>query len=861
MKKVCLLILSIGMLFYLAACSGEKGNGKPGNDNLVMCTLDSGGFFKDTATRFNEKNRGKKIQVETFRAERFLEYADRQAAGLIAGKGPDIITFQYYEGGNSLHSFLKYIPKGVLLDLNELVEKDRDFRLEDYNKGALESGVFRGARYFIPLSFNVDVFFTTEEALKENHLSIDEEDWNWEALLKQVKDYRERGGGRNFFNWYNCIEGLVGNCGTSFLDAGSGLSSFASADFEELLDIGKRLMNSISTDPRDENTIMEFENIYGFRSLRYDISRSNGVLQAFPVPSGRGGTGGSAKPQLAVAISKNCRDKETAYKYIKYLLSEEAQSVISDLVLGGFPVSNKAYEQEKERVLKEEATFEEFRQLVRQVDKIASGAGRYEILDDAMFGIIKANAAGFFSGTQSAAEVGRLIDEGIEKYLGSVTAPAYAEKESNEESNAGGEIDKVLKIYYLEYPREDNIKHAVNKYKDIYEGVRLEETVFSISRMEDLKSRLVTDLLAGEGPDVILFNPYTFNSLHKVMDNGIFAELDQLVKADDEFNLSDYYEKVLDYGIYKGKRYFMPIDFIVPVLYTTDTALEKNNINIDESNWTWDELVKITREFMKRNEGKDKFMFSNLYFDPFLSLPVIDYENKQSNLNTPEFIKYAKDFNDLYKGIIPVEKLYSMKFDDLEYELLDGAACVMMFSERMGNLRNVCFPNSWANHYLKENIKIFPLPTINGDGKFYAHLNQCAAINNKCKYKEDAFNMIKMFLSVEHQACPSFSNNYMDPFNWPVNKKAFEQMKEYFRTSPDVNHVSVRRGKLVVHPVEEEVTAQLDRILENLETGCLVDYEIQKIVNEELALYYEDKKTIEKALRDAESKVELYLNE
>lgn len=866
-KKGALISLIVaGTLFLSAACSGEREQKKSNGESLVMYALDSGGFFRDTAVKYSDKRGKKDIRVESFSAGQYEEYANRQASELMAGMGPDIITFQYYNGTDRmglLNSFLKYVPQGLLYDLNQLMAKDGDFKLPEYNAGALESGVFNGKRYFVPLSCNVEVFFTTEEKLEENHIGIDADDWNWEALLKQAEEYRKRSGRSSFFNWRDYLAGLIGNWGASFIDLGSGSSSFASGEFEALLKTYGGLRQAVVAGNQDDNSVMSMEDVYGFSMLSYKIQRSKGGLKAYSVPSGKGGMGGAARPNLVVALNQNCSDIKAAYDYVKYLLSEEAQLMIANIPLAGFPVNRKAYEQTKERFLEEQATFGELRELTAQVDKIVSGAGRYEILDEAISGIVQASAADFLSGAQSAARVGELIDEGMKKYFQNITAPVYAGKAGNgksgEKSNAGGQKEKTLKIYYVEAVSEDNVKHVINTYKESHDNVGIEETAFSSE--DNLKERLTTDLLTGEGPDIILFKPYTFNSLHKVMDNGIFADLGGLIEADGEFNLSDYYEKVLDYGVYKGKRYFMPVDFWLPVLYTTEGTLKKNGVEIDESQWTWDELAKISGEFMKRNEGKDKFMFLGLMTDlTNAGIPLVDYDKKSSNFSTPGFIKYFEALTDASKGAMPAEKYNALKFDDLWFEVFNGT-CVMICSEAMGNLRNVVFANSWTNHYLDEDIKILPLPSVNGDGKVYASPNQCVAINEKCKYKEDAFDMIKLFLSLENQACLSFTNSYMNGFNWPVNKKAFASMKEYFKNSEEVKYKPVRQGKLITCPVEDEVAGQLDRILEKLETGYLVDYEIMRIAGEEMALHMEGKKALEEALEAVDNKVKLYLSE
>lgn len=47
-----------------------------------------------------------------------------------------------------------------------------------------------------------------------------------------------------------------------------------------------------------------------------------------------------AQPYYIIAINANCRDKEIAYRFIKYILSKEAQSSEN---ISGLPVNSAAY--------------------------------------------------------------------------------------------------------------------------------------------------------------------------------------------------------------------------------------------------------------------------------------------------------------------------------------------------------------------------------------------------------------------------------------------------------------------------------------------------------------------------------------
>ena len=147
-------------------------------------------------------------------------------------------------------------------------------------------------------------------------------------------------------------------------------------------------------------------------------------------------------PYSVLAVNANASHKEGAWEFISFLLGDEAQLVKS--AEDSVPVSRKAFDawikMQRERV----ADGKEVNKLL--LDKAADGsmiiAGRVtyseaditdeivaeykEILEDArpcpnrtvpILDIVSEEAADYFSGTKSAAEVGRVVTNRVQTYL------------------------------------------------------------------------------------------------------------------------------------------------------------------------------------------------------------------------------------------------------------------------------------------------------------------------------------------------------------------------------------------------------------------------------------------------------------
>jgi ABC-type glycerol-3-phosphate transport system substrate-binding protein len=142
-------------------------------------------------------------------------------------------------------------------------------------------------------------------------------------------------------------------------------------------------------------------------------------------------------------------------------------------------------------------------------------------------------------------------------------------------------------------------------------------------------------------------------SISKIFSNGAFTDLNGFISKDKDFNLADYNEAVINSGVFNGRREFLPIYFNRQFLFTTESVLEQNGINIKD-NCSIKELNTIITDFTKNKARKSQYLFDFLfdfyYLMNFNGESFLDYENRKCNFNSNEF----KDLLRMYKRMQPV---------------------------------------------------------------------------------------------------------------------------------------------------------------------------------------------------------------
>lgn len=427
---------------------------------------------------------------------------------------------------------------------------------------------------------------------------------------------------------------------------------------------------------------------------------------------------------------------------------------------------------------------------------------------------------------------------------------------SNEKEPAPAPGEKIaLKMTIIQ---DDKLSYnAIHKFNRTYSNVQIEYK--QVTREEyysqKYKDKLTAEILAGEGPDIFSGSTYMLPSIYKAAQNGTFYDLNKLIKKDKQFKMQDYYETVMDSGLIDGKRCMLPVNFGVNVFYTYDSVLKNNNLQIDEKNFSWDTLSKMSAQFTKQN--KEKYFFNVMDFTTIVEssgLNLVDYKSKKANFDSKEFIKLLNTYKEITPAICPGEVM--SKYKGFWWGMAKDNKLVFLNSY-LSNPSNFWTEYNFAKNDLNSEVKIYSYPTINGNEKSAATVKNFVAINKKSKHINEAFDFIKILLSEEIQ-------NNTDLASIPVNKEAYKKMIAFYSDKGNQTEIGSVLGdnkRYQSVPFSEEFANTLDGLPDKVETSYFWDGSVYTIIDNEMKDFMSGKKTAEQTAKSINDKVLLFLNE
>lgn len=409
------------------------------------------------------------------------------------------------------------------------------------------------------------------------------------------------------------------------------------------------------------------------------------------------------------------------------------------------------------------------------------------------------------------------------------------------------QTDKL--IVYTFHMNTFTLKPAINIFKEKYPDVEVE----IIDLGDDYDTILTTELAAGKGPDLVFAHKSDFPDIYKTMATEIFVDLNEFISRDDEFNLDDYVKPVLDGGVYRGKRYIMPVEYGIPLLTTTQEILDEEGFVPTDFN-TFDGFIKTLEQYnekYKDNPEKSalidwKHNRINLeYFLQTSGINLIDYEKSKVGTDKTNFKKFIDlmkqlyisdedrkniDISPLISGIVGMTQgrgLGEQHWLFNNYFTTTGT----MFSVELGYL---------ASNNLKS--LMFTYPNINNG--VTADIIQFAAIPKSSANQINAYNLLKIILSEEIQAGGTESGNYLR-LGMPVLKSGV--------------HAKIVRDSW--GQLDEETINEYTNLMLNIDSAKIIPNEMYKFLVDEMTPYWEGKQSFDECYARLVSKLELYVSE
>lgn len=173
-KEIMLLILAIPLFFY--GCGGS--NGKGGLQVLHFGDTDTHKIFKDIISDYNIDNPEHQATIENLP---WTAYLDKLLTSTAGGAGPDVAWI-----ANS--HLISLVDKGMLLPLDDLIDKDPDLKKSDFWRKVIEFFTVDGELYCLPNDIApVAVIYYNKELFDKAGIPYPRDDWDWDDFLLTAK--------------------------------------------------------------------------------------------------------------------------------------------------------------------------------------------------------------------------------------------------------------------------------------------------------------------------------------------------------------------------------------------------------------------------------------------------------------------------------------------------------------------------------------------------------------------------------------------------------------------------------------------------------------------------------------------------
>ncbi len=333
--RICLLVIIIACILIIQGCS-KREEGKAGKVTLRLGY--AGGLLsKDIMERvidnFEKENPSIKVKME-FMEGSYYEKLQVQMAGKTA---PDVIWVQDIR-------LPMFVAKGVFMDLNDFIHKDKGFNLSDYYPQTLQIYKYQGGLYAIPQNCAPLMFQYNMDIFDRLGIKYPDSNWTWAEFLDIARRLTRDNDGNGRIDQYgftgagsvHAMAMLILQNGGRLLNIEKRTSTITMPEAVEAVQFYVDLVRRYRVSPRQEETrdnpswemyyrgsigITQFICPWAPEAIKYQKFRWDVV----PVPRGK-----NRKTVFfsdGFAIYKFTEHPEESWQFLKYLVGEEGQKM------------------------------------------------------------------------------------------------------------------------------------------------------------------------------------------------------------------------------------------------------------------------------------------------------------------------------------------------------------------------------------------------------------------------------------------------------------------------------------------------------------------------------------------------------
>lgn len=423
-------------------------------------------------------------------------------------------------------------------------------------------------------------------------------------------------------------------------------------------------------------------------------------------------------------------------------------------------------------------------------------------------------------------------------------------------------------IVTLAYANDPGLFSAIIRFNREHQDVRIELRSYVEYNTEDQMyggaTKLKTEMLAGNTPDILILNGLDFRQLAA---RGLLADLYPLLDADAELSREDILPAAARALEYDGKLLRMASTFQLSFAVGL-----KEKVG-DRNGWTYSEALQALKAlpeggtFLSSSETRESML------EVFLSSDAdsfINWQTGEVSFDSEEFISLLK-----LTKTMPAQfdyENYEWSEDDYDFtRVLTGKQLLSWeFFYDYGSVINL--KHNFGN---LDKLATIGLPNRNASG-IVLNLDSAVAICEASKHKEAAWQFVREYLTgnMESDYGYGFSTNVR------VFEKKLEEAKtiQYEVDESGRAYVDPETGEKVkkalsgyydeetseyveIYSMSEDEARLLEQIIDNASPGNDRDLEILNIVNGQVEAYFSGQRSAEETAKIIQNKVQLYVNE
>lgn len=378
-------------------------------------------WLKEQVMKFNSTNNRYQVVLEGPEQWNDIDYITRTGVELAAGKGPDILMESMIESPESL------IEKGGLLDLAPLMEQ-AGIREEDYFPIAFDTWRKGNSIYSIMLSSDCEEKIMSSAVLGDNAPEQGYPDI--ETVVDALLAYPENAVYDGYSSAGDILCELMEGSETlwGMVDWENGTCDFGGELFGKLLEVAKRYQYDARNNYPAICSDRNFGTIYDFYTSPTEAeTRAEGN-----VPVGTFYDDGSHLTGIgnlfdSLSINANAVNKEGAWEFLRFLLSEEMQvsmpesaiyvpvkksaywAVVEEEILNG-PMKNYNY---KGEIVKDPLS----REKAEEIEALLGNVRALPCKTETILEIVLEEAQEYFNGVKEIPQVADAVENRVGLYL------------------------------------------------------------------------------------------------------------------------------------------------------------------------------------------------------------------------------------------------------------------------------------------------------------------------------------------------------------------------------------------------------------------------------------------------------------